>query len=65
MEGQGMKGTRMKIEDMDPDLQRTFSKIPNLPLDKGWVRWLVRRLPSNRQKDPKPGFGTHTGSGFV
>lgn len=42
----------MQIADIDPSLQRAFSKMPKLRLDRAWIRWLVRRMPTRRITDP-------------
>ncbi|MEM7328042.1 MAG: alpha/beta hydrolase [Pseudomonadota bacterium] len=50
-----MSDRKMTLEDIDPELRDAFAKMPNLRLDRLWVRWLVRRLSRlqyRTQSDP-------------
>lgn len=54
-----MPKQKMRIEDADPELQKAFSKLPNLSLEKAWVRWLIAqytRFFVKAQADPNVKF---------
>ena len=48
-----MTPEKMQLTDIDPELQGAFSKMPNLRLDRAWVRWLVRCVMRLQRKTPK------------
>jgi len=39
-----MTSQRIKLTDLDPDLQKTYGRIPRMRFDKAWVRWLMPKL---------------------
>ncbi len=50
-----MSERKMTHDDIDPELRDAFAKVPNLRLDRLWVRWLVRRLSRFQYKtQPDP-----------
>ena len=42
----------MLLTDIDPELQGAFARMPNLRLDRVWVRWLVRLVMRLRRTTP-------------